>query len=295
MTTTTKITPITNETTQPVVSTTTIANGIVKGYFKLVGILLLIGLGIGVVWVVIAAVGNIAAHTTSINDHDSVEAFTKQQQAKAPHQLYEESSHYHSVTGLRFLSDVSLYQNYNSSPDFEKPTHQEFTAADALDSALNKLAQAKTAGLSADLIAKAQQRVTDGEGGFDRAVADHNAAYAAEQKAKAQKAKDDLVRDLSSSDKPSHSIIVKKPIIATAAISYPECAQRDHTVGSDECNARLKPNAPIVAACSSLATNDGGTQPEAYRLCAVKVPTHVNDHAGMNYQDGKWVLAPKAN
>ena len=53
------------------------------------------------------------------------------------------------------------------------------------------------------------------------------------------------------------------------AFSYPECAQRNNALSAKACNARLAPDAPIVPACQPLATNNGGTQPEAYRHCAV--------------------------
>lgn len=53
--------------------------------------------------------------------------------------------------------------------------------------------------------------------------------------------------------------------------SYPECSQRDPSVTEQECNSRLTPDAPILSACRRFATQpEGATQPEAYRLCAVK-------------------------
>lgn len=54
--------------------------------------------------------------------------------------------------------------------------------------------------------------------------------------------------------------------------SYPECSQRDPSITEQECNSRLAPDAKILSACERLATQpEGATQPEAYRLCAVKV------------------------
>jgi hypothetical protein len=182
-----------------VVTTDTVANGIVKKYFKLPGILLAIGVGIGVVCGVIAMIGNIVGQVGSSDSQHSVDVFTNAQEAKAPHQLYEESTAYYS--GVRDIRHVSLHQKYNSSPDYEEANGRERGAADALDTALDKLAQAKDANLSVDVIAKVQQSVTDAEAAFDKAVADHNAAYAAKKSADAQKAKDEMVRDLSDSGK----------------------------------------------------------------------------------------------
>jgi hypothetical protein len=60
----------------------------------------------------------------------------------------------------------------------------------------------------------------------------------------------------------------KHVAVAVNRSVYPECAEASNT---KVCNASLMPDAPIVPACKSLATNDGGTQPKAYRLCAAKV------------------------
>jgi hypothetical protein len=55
--------------------------------------------------------------------------------------------------------------------------------------------------------------------------------------------------------------------------NYPECEQRDPSLSAKDCSDRMRPGAPVVQQCASLATAEPGiTQPEEYRLCAAKAP-----------------------
>jgi hypothetical protein len=74
--------------------------------------------------------------------------------------------------------------------------------------------------------------------------------------------------------KPNESAAAQVPSpMGDTVFDYPECEQRDPSLSLKDCSDRLRPGAPIVQQCASLATADPGiTQPEEYRVCAVKVP-----------------------
>jgi hypothetical protein len=142
------------------VTTDIVANGIVKGYFKLVAILLCIGIGVAILWGVIHAIGSAADHTSYHNVTDSFKA-TEADWDAHPHKYLE--TQMDNGTGVAFFLDTAC-DEYTKYSCVDRKTAKD---AKRLEHLYSNAKKAQKDNLPADVQQKAIQLVIPAEKAYD--------------------------------------------------------------------------------------------------------------------------------
>ncbi len=147
------------QTEPPQVTTDIVASGIVKGYFKLVAILLCIGVGAAILWGVIYAIGSGVEGASKHNADDSFKAIEADYDAH-PHKRLEDHMDWNiGVSELDTACD-----GYRTYLCVDKKTAKD---AKRLEHLYRNAKDAQKSNLSADVQQKAIQLVIPAEKEYD--------------------------------------------------------------------------------------------------------------------------------
>jgi hypothetical protein len=171
------------------VTTDTVANGIVKGYFKLVAILLCIGIGVGIIYVIGSAIGS-AADSTSRSSADGSMKDTEADWHAHPHKYIE--AQIDNGTRVAFFLDTAC-DKYSTDMCVDKKTAND---AKRLERFYTNAKNAQKDNLPAEVQEKASQLVTPAEKAYDNDVLATAARKKQQQVDADAKAKKELQTDI---------------------------------------------------------------------------------------------------